>query len=73
MKSFKVLTDQSKINKQPTLIKIVEVKKNASLVQILNDNKMPSAKHNELAILNGLELNAMVESGTLVKVFGGQL
>jgi hypothetical protein len=29
---------------------------------------MPSAKHNELAILNGMELNAMVESGTLLKV-----
>ncbi len=72
MKSFKILTDQSKINKQPTLIKIVEAKKNASLQQILNDNKMPSGKHNELAILNGLELNAMVESGTLVKVFAGQ-
>lgn len=72
MKNFKVLTDQAKINKQPTLIKIVEVKKKSSLQQILNDYKMPSAKQNELAILNGLELNAMVETGTLVKVFGGQ-
>jgi predicted Zn-dependent protease len=72
MKSFKTLTDQAKINKQPTLIKIVEAKKNTTLQQLLNDNKMPSSKHNELAILNGLELNAMVESGTLVKILGGQ-
>ncbi len=72
MKSFKVLTDQAKINKQPTLIKIVETKNKTSLQQIFNDNKMPTSKHNELAILNGLELNAMVESGTLIKVFSGQ-
>jgi predicted Zn-dependent protease len=72
MKNFKILTDQAKINKQPALIKIVEAKKKTSLQQIFNDNKMPSAKQNELAILNGLELNAMVETGTLVKVFGGQ-
>ncbi|MBK8346697.1 MAG: M48 family metalloprotease [Saprospiraceae bacterium] len=72
MKSFKVLTDQAKINKKPTLIKIVETNKSATLQQILNDYSMPSAKHAELAILNGLELNTMVESGTLVKVFGGQ-
>lgn len=72
MKSFKVLTDASKINKQPTLIKIVEAKQNMSLQQIFNNHNMPSARHNELALLNGLEINAMVESGTLVKVFSGQ-
>lgn len=72
MKSFKVLTDQTKINKQPTLIKVVESNKNASLQQILSDYKMPVAKHNELAILNGLELNEMIEKGTMIKVFGGQ-
>jgi predicted Zn-dependent protease len=72
MKSFKTLTDQAKLNKQPTTIKIIEAKKSAPLVQILNEYKMPSSKHNELAILNGLELNAMVDSGTLIKVLGGQ-
>ncbi len=72
MKSFKVLTDQTKINKQPTLIKVVESNKNASLQQIFIDYKMPLAKHNELAILNGLELNEMIEKGTMIKVFGGQ-
>ncbi len=72
MKSFRILTDQSKINKQPTLLKVVESNKNISLQQIFNDNKMPAAKHKELAILNGLELNEMVEKGTLIKVFAGQ-
>ncbi|MFZ1751335.1 MAG: M48 family metalloprotease [Saprospiraceae bacterium] len=72
MKSFKVLTDQSKIDKKPTLIKIVESKKNTTLGQIFTEYNMPTSKHETLAILNGMELNAMVESGTMVKVFGGQ-
>ncbi|MBC7883893.1 MAG: M48 family metalloprotease [Saprospiraceae bacterium] len=71
MKSFKSLTDQSKINKKPTLIKIVESKKKTTLLQLFQDNKMPAAKHKELAILNGMELNETVENGTMVKVFGG--
>ena len=72
MRSFKVLTDQTKINKQPILIKIVESNKNANLQQLLTENNMPASKHNELSILNGMELNAMVERGTLIKVLGGQ-
>jgi predicted Zn-dependent protease len=72
MRSFKVLTDPSKINKQPTLIKVVESKKSATLQQLLTEYNMPSAKHNELAIVNGMELNTVVESGTLFKIFGGQ-
>ena len=72
MKSFKVLTDQSKINKKPTTLKIIEANQNSSLQQIFTNQNMPSARHSELALLNGLELNAMVEKGTLVKVFGGQ-
>lgn len=73
MKSFKVLTDAAKINKKPTLIKVVEAKSNATLQQILSNNNMPQAKWSELAILNGMELSTTVESGTLVKVLGGQL
>jgi predicted Zn-dependent protease len=73
MKSFKVLTDQSKINKQATYIKVVTVPSNATLQQHLNNNNMPSTKHQELAILNGLELNDVVESGTILKVLKGGL
>ena len=72
MKSFRTLTDQSKIDKKPTLIKIVENKSTAPLQQILTQQNMPSARHKELAVLNGMELTSVVESGTLVKVFGGQ-
>jgi len=72
MKSFRTLTDQSKIDKKPTFIKIVENKSTAPLQQILTQQNMPSARHKELAVLNGMELTSVVESGTLVKVFGGQ-
>ena len=72
MRSFKTLTDQAKIDKKPTLIKVVENKGNAPLQQILTQYNMPAARHKELAIINGMELNTVVESGTLVKVFGGQ-
>lgn len=72
MRSFKRLTDQAKIDKKPTLIKVVENKGNAPLQQILTQYNMPAARHKELAIINGMELNTVVESGTLVKVFGGQ-
>ena len=71
MKNFKILTDAAKINKQPTTIKIVEANRSATLQQLLNEQKMPTTKHNELALLNGLELNQMVESGTMFKVFNG--
>jgi predicted Zn-dependent protease len=73
MKSFKTLTDASKLNKKPTLIKIVEAKNNTTLQQVLERNNMPQSKWNELAILNGMELNTTVESGTMIKVLGGQL
>lgn len=72
MRSFKVLTDQAKINKQPTLIKVVETTKSSNLQQLLSQFNMPVGKHNELALINGMELNTIVESGTLIKVFGGQ-
>lgn len=71
MRSFKQLTDQSKINKQPTLLKIIESPQNNTLQKILTDHKMPPNRHAELAILNGMELNTMVEGGTLIKVFSG--
>jgi predicted Zn-dependent protease len=73
MKSFKVLTEVAKLNKKPTLIKIVEAKSNTTLQQMLSSNNMPQAKWNEIAIINGMELSTTVESGTMIKVLGGQL
>ncbi|MFZ1704130.1 MAG: M48 family metalloprotease [Saprospiraceae bacterium] len=73
MKNFNVLTDQSKINRQPTLVKVVTSNKNAALKDVLNDFKMPVARHNELAILNGMLLTDQVVKGTMVKIFAGHI
>ncbi|MCZ2336891.1 MAG: M48 family metalloprotease [Chitinophagales bacterium] len=69
MKSFRTLTDQSKINKKPTTIRIVEAMSNKMLRSIFNEYKMPASRLDELALLNGRDLNDTVEKGTLIKVF----
>jgi predicted Zn-dependent protease len=69
--SFRELTEVSKLNKKPTVIKIVESTAPATLSILLAQHRMPAARHKELAILNGMELETSVEAGTLIKVFGG--
>jgi len=73
MKGFNKLTDSSKINRQPTLIKITQTNKTASLREQLNDLKMPLNRHAELAILNGMMLTDNVNKGTKIKIFSGHL
>ena len=71
MRSFKVLTDATKLNKKPTTIKIREAGKTATLQQHLQDVGMPASRYTELAVVNGMELSDTVEKGTLFKVLGG--
>jgi predicted Zn-dependent protease len=68
MFGFKQLTDQSKINVSPERIKIVAVKQSGSLASVFTSFGMPSARHKELAILNGLELSGNVEAGKKIKI-----
>jgi len=70
MKNFKKLTDQSKINKKPTVIKIVTAKKNGNLQSVLSSYNMKADAYNELSLLNGMQLSDQVKAGTLIKVFG---
>lgn len=66
-KGFKELKDQSKINVFAEEIKIVTVAKDGTLADVLKANNQPSARHEELAILNGMELKDKVKKGTLIK------
>ncbi len=66
-KGFKALTDQSKINVFADKIKIVTVSKDGTLAEVLKANDQPTAKHEELAILNGLQLKDKVKKGILIK------
>jgi predicted Zn-dependent protease len=71
MNSFRELTDASKLNKKPTTIKIVEASAPTTLVKLLTLHRMPASRHQELAVLNGMELETSVETGSLIKIFGG--
>lgn len=66
--SFNTLLDPSKLNKLPTLIKIVSAKKDGTLQEALASFAMSQSKFNELSILNGMELTETLKAGTLFKV-----
>lgn len=68
MNGFNRLTDASKINVQAERIKIVEAKRTSNLRSLLTSNGIPSDRLNEFSILNGMDLNAQVQQGTLFKV-----
>lgn len=68
MTNFRQLTDQSKLNKQPERVRIKTVAQNTTLAQALQSNGTPSARLEELAILNGMQLTDRVEKGMLIKV-----
>ncbi len=70
MENFDILTDQSKINKKPTVVRIKPVKKTGTLRQALLDYGMKSSDLNKLALLNGMELTDQVKAGMLFKIFG---
>lgn len=65
---FKQLTDEKKMNVLPERIKIVNVTKTSTLAQVLNQYNIPTTRHEELAILNGMETTTSLSAGTLVKV-----
>lgn len=66
--SFRTLTDQAKLNKKPERIRIKTVSQSASLQQLLRNYGVPDRRHEEMAVLNGMQLNTTVPSGTLIKV-----
>ena len=70
MQNFRTLTDASKINKKPQRIRIKTVAANTTLEQALRSFNMPTAKMQELSILNGMNLNQQVTKGMLIKVIG---
>jgi predicted Zn-dependent protease len=53
---------------QPERIKIVKAPRTTNLRSLLTSNGIPNDRLEEFAILNGMELNTQVESGTLFKV-----
>jgi len=70
MQSFRQLTDQAKINKQPERVRIKTVNQTGTLQQVLRGFNMPDRRMEELAILNGMRLTDQVPQGTLIKIVG---
>jgi len=66
--SFDELRDQSKINVQPERIDIVKAPRNMSFTEAMRHFNMPSDRFEELAILNGMQLEEEIQNGKLIKV-----
>ncbi|MCB0570396.1 MAG: M48 family metalloprotease [Phaeodactylibacter sp.] len=68
MEGFRQLTDASKMNVKPERVKVVRIDRNTTLQNALKDEGIPSSRHEEMAILNGMELNGNLTKGMLIKV-----
>lgn len=66
-KSFAKLTDPSKLNRKPDRIKIVSAPTSGTATSVFQALRIPANKHQEHAVLNGMELNENITSGTLLK------
>lgn len=64
---FKNLDDQSKINVKPERLVVENVTKSGSLRAILRQFGTPDSELENLAVLNGMQLEDTVSAGTLIK------
>lgn len=70
MQGFKALSDPAKINVQPERIRVKTITRATTLSAALRDLGTPDNRMEELAILNGMELNDQLAAGTMIKVVG---
>ena len=68
MTKFDELTNQAMINKQPKRIKMVKVQQGGPLKTVLTSFDMKQADLESAAILNGMQLDQEISSGTLLKI-----
>ena len=66
--NFRSLTDLDKLNKAPERISVKTVEQAGTLQQVLQRYQIPVKKHDELAILNGMELDTPIAAGGKIKV-----
>lgn len=70
IRGFQELKDTDKLNRTPDLITIKTVPQQMTVQAAFEYFKMPQARFNELAILNGLLLSDTLNKGELIKVIG---
>lgn len=66
--SFKLLTNEARINVSPEKIKIIKVARADTLANILKPYNYSESRLKQLAILNARELTDQVPAGTLLKI-----
>jgi predicted Zn-dependent protease len=70
MRAFQELKDTEKLNRKPDVIKIKSVPRKMNLKAALQHFGMPQDRNEELAILNGMQLDDELDQGVLIKVVG---
>ncbi|WP_375418970.1 M48 family metalloprotease, partial [uncultured Hymenobacter sp.] len=70
MDNFQRLTDPDKLNRQPEHVRVKTLKLRSTLAQALRTLGVPEKRHEEMAILNGMQLNEQVNAGSLIKLVG---
>ena len=70
MREFLELKDAEKLNRKPEVVRLKKTPRNMTLKAALQHFAMPQNRLEELAILNGMELEEQIEQGTLIKVIG---
>ena len=67
---FRELRDPAKLNVQPERVRIVQTDQAGTLSQQFSRYRMPSSRFEELAVLNGMQLDDQIQRGTLIKIVG---
>ena len=70
MEGFQRLTSADKLNRQPEHVRIRTISTPQTLAQALTANGVPAKRHEEMAILNGMQLSDKLGRGLLFKVVG---
>jgi predicted Zn-dependent protease len=65
---FQRLTELDKLNRKPERIKIKTSQLTTTLAQALTQQGIPLARHEEMAILNGMQLTDRLGAGMFYKV-----
>lgn len=68
MQQFRALTNPALLNRQAERVRVKTVAKTTTLAQALRQNNVADKRLNEMAILNGMNLEDQVTAGTLIKV-----
>ena len=68
MQNFSALTDQSKLNVKAASLQLVTTTKRQALRTVLQGQRIPQEKMEEMAVLNGMQLEDNLPAGTRVKI-----